>query len=631
MKSSVILRRGIVLAAGTLVALTATLIVATVIFALLFAALDAGYLRRPFIRFLVSHAERNIRIDGPLKTRLLSLNPLLVAERVTIDNPPWTPAGTTAEIEKITVVFKKPAFGRSFGIQRLEMDGAHLSLMRDSTGHANWQPTNPDNGPESSLPLIGSLSMPGAHVALLDAYRHLRFNGTVTAEELRTKGQSSPLRIEGTGELNGRPVSFEIAGDPLAGANHARPYGFSFSERSSGSVLTGSGVLAQPFDFEQIDAKFEAAGEDLKDLYFLTGVTLVNTGKYRLSGKVSRRGAHTEFSNLAVASGQSDVLAKVVIETSKGRPAFEADLTSQVIRTADLGAAAAGREEDSEAGKLLLSTAMLSPRAMRHGDWKVRFRARRVDVRRVSLHGVSARLMIDKGIIVVDPLSAEVLGGKLVSRIRVDAKTDTPAADVDIKLTDVQIAQFDRKDAGPPPLEGALQARVNVTGHGRSIHEVAASASGPVTAVLTHGSIRTSLAELAGLDLRALGLILAKDKQETGIRCAVAAFEAHDGTLNAQRMVVDTEPVSITGEGQLHLDSESMDFALRGRPKSLRLFRLRAPLLVRGTLVHPAVSVQKGTIALVDPGLAKDTDCASLQGAAGRISAVDESGVNSKK
>jgi len=287
---------------------------------------------------------------------------------------------------------------------------------------------------------------------------------------------------------------------------------------------------------------------------------------------------------------------------------------------------------------------MLSPHAVRHGDWRVRFSARRVDVRRVSLRGISARMTIDKGVIVVDPLSADVLGGKLTAHLRLDAKTDTPAADVDLKLTDVQIAQFDRKDAGPPPVEGALQARVNVTGHGRSVHEVAATANGPVTAILTHGAIRTSLAELAGLDLRALGLILAKDKQETGIRCAIAAFEAHDGTLNAQRLVVDTEPVLITGEGQLDLDSESLDFVLRAQPKSLRLFRLRAPLLVRGTLDHPAVSVRKGTItaqtagaaalgivltplaallAFVDPGLAKNTDCS--------LSAVDESGVNSKK
>jgi uncharacterized protein involved in outer membrane biogenesis len=163
---------------------------------------------------------------------------------------------------------------------------------------------------------------------------------------------------------------------------------------------------------------------------------------------------------------------------------------------------------------------------------------------------------------------------------------------------------------------------------------VAASANGTVTAVVTHGTIRTSLAELTGIDLRALGLMLTKNKQETGMRCVVAALQARDGTLDAQSLVADTDPVLITGEGRLRLDSESLDFALRGHPKSLRLFRLRAPVLVRGTLLHPAIGIEApkaaaqtagavalgvvltplaGVLAFVDPGLAKDADCASLQ------------------
>ena len=61
---------------------------------------------------------------------------------------------------------------------------------------------------------------------------------------------------------------------------------------------------------------------------------------------------------------------------------------------------------------------------------------------------------------------------------------------------------------------------------------------------------------------------------------------------------------------------------------------MRAPILVRGTLVHPAVSIEArhavgqtaqalalgvvltplaAALAFVDPGLAKDADCASLQ------------------
>src|SRR5450759_5306429 len=85
-------------------------------------------------------------------------------------------------------------------------------------------------------------------------------------------GGLQSLRLEGRGQLNGRAASFEITGDPLAAASHKRPYHFAFDERSSGSRLTGRGSLARPFDFDLLDTTFDAAGTDLKDIYFLTGV-----------------------------------------------------------------------------------------------------------------------------------------------------------------------------------------------------------------------------------------------------------------------------------------------------------------------------------------------------------------------
>jgi uncharacterized protein involved in outer membrane biogenesis len=204
---------------------------------------------------------------------------------------------------------------------------------------------------------------------------------------------------------------------------------------------------------------------------------------------------------------------------------------------------------------------------------------------------------------------------------------------VDLRISDAQLEQF-HDTAGPPLITGSLQARVSVAGQGRSVHEVAASADGTVTGVVTGGSIRSSLAELTGIDLRALGMLLTNDKRQTGMRCVVASFLARDGTLDAQRLVADTDPVLITGAGQLHLDSEALDFALRGHPKSFRLLRLHAPLMVRGTIIHPTIGVQvrkpepqpgigtpvpaaaaplASVLAFVDPGLAKDENCASLQ------------------
>jgi uncharacterized protein involved in outer membrane biogenesis len=624
---------------------TAAAIAAVVFMAAMFAAaVDAGYLRGPFIRFISAHTGRPIRIDGPLEAHILSLHPRLNADGVTIGNPSWMPPGVTAQIGKMSLLIDLPRPGHSIGIERLEMQAATLHLVRDSTGRANWQSSDPAKGDGGALPIIRSLSMQNAHVDLDDARRHLRFDGVVSAHDLSGTQGAPPLRIEGSGQLNGRAATFEITCDPLAGVSRQKPYNFTFVERSSGSRLAGGGFLLRPFYFDALDTTFDGTGADLKDLYYLTGVSLVNTGSYRLSGKISRRGTNTRFSDLSVAFGQSDMRGEVSIETSSGRPKLDADLHSKFLRMSDLGLRAAGRDPEPAAG-LLLSNAMLSLAAVRRGDARAKYHALHVEVGHESLGMVAARMTIEHGILVVAPLTAEILGGKLTAHVRLDATSDVPPVDVDLRIADLQLGQFDRKGTGEPPVEGLLRARVNVTGRGTSIHQVAATANGTVTAVLPHGTVRDSLAELTGIDLRGLGLLMTKNARETGVRCGVASFEARDGTLTAQSLVMDTDPVLITGDGVVHLDSEALELEFRGHPKRVQLLRFRAPILMRGTLAHPSIEIQArhavaqaaeavalgvvltplaAVLAFVDPGLAKNADCAAL------LAATDAGGAGTR-
>jgi uncharacterized protein involved in outer membrane biogenesis len=178
----------------------------------------------------------------------------------------------------------------------------------------------------------------------------------------------------------------------------------------------------------------------------------------------------------------------------------------------------------------------------------------------------------------------------------------------------MQLAQYLRKNPGPPAIEGSLAVRINLTGQGKSLHDVAAGAEGTVEASLPAGMVRDSLAELTGIDLRGLGLLLAKDKKEVPIRCGIASFQVHEGTLTAKNLVLDTEPVLIAGEGFVHLETETLDLILRGYPKHVRFFQLRSPIVIHGTLKSPSIGIQAhdSKLVLMDPGKAKDADCESL-------------------
>jgi len=118
---------------------------------------------------------------------------------------------------------------------------------------------------------------------------------------------------------------------------------------------------------------------------------------------------------------------------------------------------------------------------------------------------------------------------------------------------------------------------------------------------------------------------------DSGVESAVADMAAKDGQLTARRFVFDTEPVRVDGSGTVDLRNETMALTLQGKPKSFQLVRLKAPITVTGKLQSPQLGVDakpaitQGVVgaglgflsplaalfAFIDPGLAKDADCAA--------------------
>jgi AsmA family protein len=607
MNASHRVRRGLIWVGLTLLALATLAVLAGI-------ALDAGYLRGPLLKVLAAHFDRPIRVDGTLSLHIFSRNPRLMAERLVIGNPAWTPPGNTAEVGKLTVVFATPRLGQELSIDRLQIDAATLHLFRDVTGHANWQLKNPDQGATRPLIVIRSVTMMDAHAMLDDAQKHRLFDGTVSAHDANGPQGAQPLRIEGKGQMNGRPVNFELTGDPLRTASRDKRYVFGFREHSSGSQLAASGFLLHGFDLRSYDATFEASGADLRDMHYLTGVMLIDTGAFHVTGSMARRGYTSSFTDLALKSGQSDLRGSVAINTPKGQFNVDADLDSQYLRLADFGSRAAGRDPEPASNQLLFSKAAPDPTVLMRGKAAVQFRAQRVEAGRTVLNALSVKLTNDHGEVTITPLSAEILGGRLSGEIKIDARKETPAVHLEVRINDMQLAQYPRKNPGPPAIEGSLAVRINLTGRGKSLHDAAAGAEGTVEASLPAGMVRDSLAELTGIDLRGLGLLLAKDKKEVPIRCGIASFQVHDGTLTAKNLVLDTEPLLIAGEGFVHLETETLDLILRGYPKHVRFFQLRSPIVIHGTLKSPSIGIQAhdSKLVVMDPGKAKDADCESL-------------------
>ena len=580
-------------------------------------------LRGPLARLISERTGRTIRFEGPLRAHLISLHPSFMAEQVTIGNPPWSPAGTMAVIHKLSVTLDLPWRGRPFALRDLRLDGLDLHLKRDIDAHANWYWKAPGTLPGKGAPLVYSLSVPDAHVTLDDDRRHLVFDGMLTIKDADRSAADSArvslarLRISIQGHLNGRDVTLRIDGEPLATVARDKPYRFTLEEHSSGSELTGQASLSRPFDFRLLEGTFAARGADLKDLYFLMGVILPNTGAYRLSGKVIRHYTTFTLSDLLATSGQSDARVTLVSQFfESGKSKVTVDLQSRHLRLSDLGPRAAARAAGPpEAKPLLLPETEIRIEGIRRSNSAITFHAKELEAGPFSFHSVAGNMSIDYGKLEVPRLSAVLPdGGRVDAHGSFDARPATPTARLDLEFSRFRVGQLFRKNPAQPPLDGSLNGHVILSGRGRSVHELASSANGTLVTTLPEGVMRASFAELAGANLRGLEMLLSRSKQDTPIRCAAASFQARDGTLVARQLMIDTDRMLISGAGSIQLATEALDLRIQGEPKHLRLLRLSGPLTIQGTLRHPTLEVSKPgrKVELIDPGRGKDADCAAV-------------------
>jgi uncharacterized protein involved in outer membrane biogenesis len=588
-------------------------------------------LRGILVRAIESRSGRTIRIEGGFSAQVFSRHPLLSAEQVTVSNPPWIPAGTTAELGRIVLQLRWRWSVPPLAIERLELEHANLHLLRDAAGHSNWSLR--EDGAGNGAPLMASLRVQRAHVDLDDQRHHLKFSGTVTAGDLEGVVANPPLRIAGEGELNGRAAAFTIDAEPLAQARRDRPYHFTLEERSASDRLQARGALEHPFDFHVLAGTFEVSGPDMRDVYFLVGLKLLHTGPYRITGELRRHNKRFEYHDLAAATGSSDLGGTLIVDSSSGRPQISGELRSARLRLQDLGRQdAASGPAPTEPDAPGFSAAPLHFAALRKSDWSLQLKAETVELGPAVLHALSAHLRIERGVLSIERLNGQLAAGTASADAHIDARQDIATGDVGVRLADVELQQLDKAQAGAAPLSGNLSGRLELHGSGDSLHGFATTATGRVSAVVPSGSLRAVLAEGASLDLGAALGTLAKSDKQTGIRCAVANFDAKDGILSARTLVLDTDQALITGAGDVQLDSGTVDLTLRGRPKHPRL-TLHSAVTVRGTfphleyrlnardvLVQSAAAVALGVVltpigavlAFVNPGLAHNADCAAL-------------------
>lgn len=642
-------------------------IVAAIVVVLVVLAAVLALLPDSFWKWLIQHeihAEtgRTATIEGAVHAHVMRWNPQITIEGLSVANAPWARGVPLLSLKRLDLTVHLPSLLHGdLIIPRLIIEEPHIDIERDQGEQVNFDITPPEkrkaepNKP-ARFPVVQQLRLTNGVLSISDAVRKLRFDGSLTVEAAADSPGIGALSVHGKGTLNDKPFELELKGDPLLEVDHDHPYAFAAMLHAADIKLDTHVVIAHPFDLASMQARFDLSGRDLADVYYLTALALPDTPPYQVSGTLQRSGNTIRIEDFRGRLGGSDIAGLIEVDTTHDRPKLTAKLTSKELRLADLGAPLGtqapmaeqatlkpnssprtrkappptGPREDSG---LLLPDADLQVKRVRDMDADVTLDAASVLTAKMPVRKLSFHLVLDDGKLSLNPLAFDLPQGQFGGSVVIDARSDVPATDLDMKLTNVDMANLMPKGSSAPPLKGQLLGRIKLHGVGASVHKAAATANGDLTLVIPHGEVPAAYAELTGIDLRGLGMFLTKKDTTAEIRCGGLNLHADHGDFKADSLLVDTTDVLITGSGHMQMQSEQLDFELRGQPKKIRLVRLRVPITLKGTLLHPKIGIEPGhalaqaggaaalatlltpfaaVLAFVDRGLAQNADCAAV-------------------
>ena len=597
--------------------------------------LDWNQMRGPIGRYLSHRTGREVRIDGNLSVKLFSWQPSIDAAGLYIGNPQWakelTNTSQAAKANDFQLEFRwMPLLRGHLVLPLVKIDQPDVFLVREESGRTNWDRGSTTPNSAWKLPPIQRFLVKDGHIQIDDAVRKLHFTGTVNSEEIVGDGKAAFV-LNGDGSLNKSKFLADVRGGPLLNVDETKPYDFTASIKAGETEAVIHGAIIEPFHMDRYNAQVTVKGSSLADLYFLIGLVLPRTAPYHMTLAVVRDGSTYQLHDIHAAIGESDLGGNLTVDVSKDIPALSGRLASRVLAFSDLGPLVGGGKSAPDAGKYLLPETVLHTERLRQTNAEVDYSAASIKSRDFPLRGLDTHISLQGGVLNLKPLAFGLTQGKLSGSLKIDARKTIPTSTVDARITDIHAENFIK--GSDKPLSGVLEARAVLTGTGNSVHATASNASGTFTAVVPSGGMRHSLAEWTGVDvLTALSLNLSGDNSNTNLRCAVASFDAKQGVLTSRQMVFDTDPVRVDGSGSINMRDETLDLRLQGKPKNFQLLRLRTPITVTGPWAHPSLGVKGGAIAaqggiglalglinpfaailaFIDPGLAKDVNCAPL-------------------
>jgi len=430
-------------------------------------------------------------------------------------------------------------------------------------------------------------------------------------EALFTGGE---IVVTAKGTYAGAPITGSLIGGALLSLRDpSLPYPVDLHLRNGATAASLVGTIEDPADFAGAHLQLSFAGQNMADLYQLTGLPIPATPPFSLTGKLDYSKSAVRFSDFHGRVGSSDLEGTITEAPGSPRRQITADLTSHRVDLTDLagfigatpgktstpGQDAATRAKMARANaspNLLPDTPIDLPK-VEIANVDLKYRGDHIINRDVPLDDVVVHLVIHDGAITVDPLDFAVGTGTIDGSVDlrpVDGVLHTRAG-IDFRnLPLARLMAATHTFAGA----GVVGGSARLTGTGNSVAAILGHGNGGLQLFMQHGgNISALLVDLAGLQagdaiLSALGV-----PEKTDVRCLVSDFVLTDGVVDTKALLLATAEANILGSGTVNLTDEKLKLAMRTEATHFSVGSLSTPIDIDGTLKHPSVLPQAGPLA----------------------------------
>ena len=333
--------------------------------------------------------------------------------------------------------------------------------------------------------------------------------------------------------------------------------------------LAVNGKIKDLLALEGIDLKVKGSGKEVAEIGPLIGTKLPEFGSLDVTGNLSGSSKALALDGLSVIVGNSDFNGSAKVEFRQ-RPKITLVLESGLIDfTPLIGEEKKEEKKVSEKGeydKRLFPDDPLPFKVLKKVDADIVLKAKSMKAREAQFELGHLTLTLTESELSIDTLEAVYKGVKISGNIHINPGSP-PEVTTKFLVQNFDLGSFLREILADDKVEAHIDIAADLKGRGDSAHTLAADLDGTIGFVMGQAYLSKYL-DLIAMDLSQKVIpFWGSHKKQGQVNCAVVQFDTKNGLATSQAFVFDTAIQILSGEGDINLETEKVNFLLIPKPK----------------------------------------------------------------